>query len=370
MSILKNKFGKKFKKRNTEINPEDIFLDSKNISNFNINHEEGTLEKTLSPKVFYILITIFSLIFMIILIKLYTLQIIYGKENFEISEKNRLREKPIFAQRGIIKDRNNNFLAWNETITENTSTSTKEAEINTELNTKQNLYKRVYISEPGFSHILGYVSYPQKDKNGIYWQNNYIGIDGVEKFYQNTLSGINGYDIIEISANKKNTDLNIRKEPIDGENLILTIDKDLQSKLFNEIKILADKAGFQGGAGIIMDVINGEILAMTSYPEYNNNLIFNQDEMNRKNKTEKKSNNIQNQFLNKNISGLYTPGSTIKPIIALAALEEKIIDPNKHIYSSGALVIKNKYGGPDTIFRDWKKHGLYRYARSYFCFIR
>lgn len=63
------------------------------------------------------------------------------------------------------------------------------------------------------------------------------------------------------------------------------------------------------------------------------------------------------KFLNRAVSGVFTPGSTVKPFVAIAALMEGIITPEKNIFSSGALVIKNKYGGPDTVFKDWKAHG-------------
>jgi penicillin-binding protein 2 len=65
----------------------------------------------------------------------------------------------------------------------------------------------------------------------------------------------------------------------------------------------------------------------------------------------------RNVFLNRAVSGLFTPGSTVKPFMAYAALAENIITPEKKILSTGALVIKNKYGGPDTVFKDWKAHG-------------
>jgi cell division protein FtsI/penicillin-binding protein 2 len=96
---------------------------------------------------------------------------------------------------------------------------------------------------------------------------------------------------------------------------------------------------------------------MTSYPEYDNNLITNAETKEEKKKVADDLVDKRRKFLNRAISGLFTPGSTVKPFFAYAALAENIISPEKNIYSSGQLVIKNKYGGPDTVFKDWKAHG-------------
>jgi penicillin-binding protein 2 len=106
-----------------------------------------------------------------------------------------------------------------------------------------------------------------------------------------------------------------------------------------------------------MDVHTGEVLALTSYPEYDNNLITNADTKEEKAKVGEALVDKRKVFLNRAVGGLFTPGSTVKPFFAYAALEENVISPDKYIYSAGQLVIKNRFGGPDTIFKDWKKHG-------------
>jgi penicillin-binding protein 2 len=120
---------------------------------------------------------------------------------------------------------------------------------------------------------------------------------------------------------------------------------------------LAKKANFTGGAGVIMDVTNGEILAITSYPEYDNNLMTNATTKEDNTKIGEDLLDKKRKFLNRAVSGLFTPGSTVKPFFAYAALAENIIDPLKSIYSSGQITIKNKYDGPDTVFKDWEAHG-------------
>jgi penicillin-binding protein 2 len=106
-----------------------------------------------------------------------------------------------------------------------------------------------------------------------------------------------------------------------------------------------------------MDIHTGEVLALTSYPEYNNNLMTNATTSEDRMQIDADLKNKANKFLDRVTSGLFTPGSTVKPFVGYAALAEDIITPEKQILSTGALIIKNKYGGPDSVFKDWKVHG-------------
>jgi penicillin-binding protein 2 len=222
---------------------------------------------------------------------------------------------------------------------------------------QEDIPKRVYTTVPGFSHLLGYVSYPKRDQTGVFWQDEYLGKDGVEKQYQNELAGVKGERIIEVTARHEIEAQNVVVYPSHGENLKLTIDKDVQAKLYERMEALAHKASFTGGAGVIMDIHTGEILALTSYPEYDNNLITNAATKEENQTVADDLLDKRRKFLNRAVGGLFTPGSTVKPFFAYAALAENIISPEKSIYSSGQIVIKNKYDGPDTVFKDWKAHG-------------
>jgi penicillin-binding protein 2 len=214
--------------------------------------------------------------------------------------------------------------------------------------------RRIYIEDEGFSHLLGFVSYPKKDKTGIFWQENYIGREGVEKQYDALLSGTPGKKLIETNALQKITSENTIESGSDGQNITLSIDSRIQKELFLQIKTLSEKAGFVGGAGVIMDVRTGEILALSSYPEYSSNLITNNP---RDEKVSAYFTRKDTPMINRVFGGLYTPGSTVKPFMALSALEENIITPSVSILSTGSISLPNKYGGPATIFRDWKVHG-------------
>jgi penicillin-binding protein 2 len=324
-----------------EIAPEDVFLDSKNLSNLDVDHMQGHLEQPLGKHGFYGVILVSSFVMMLFGYRLYAMQITSGDLYKEKADRNHLKSTPLFAMRGTIADKNGELLAWNSKAT----------------TTDNDIPDRHYVSDPGFSHLLGYVSYPKKDQSGIFWQDEYVGKDGVEKQYQTLLQGQVGERVIAINALHKVEAENITIAPIHGENLQLTIDKKVQSELYNSIERLAHKAPFVAGAGVIMDVHTGEILALTNYPEYDNNLLTNASSTEDNKRISEDLNDPRKKFLNRVVSGLFTPGSTVKPYIALAALMEDIIDPYTNIYSSGQLVIKNKYGGPDTIFRDWKKHG-------------
>lgn len=343
MKLFNHTFTRRAREASShEIVPEDVFLDSQNLSRLNLHQMEGQLEKPLGRHVFYILIGVVVIILFGFTYQLFSMQIIDEKIYTEKADKNHLRTTPLFALRGTISDRKGELLAWNTT---GTSTSLTE------------IPKRFYTTTSGFSHVLGYVSYPKKDESNIFWQEAYLGKDGLEKQYQEKLQGKIGERIIAVDVYNKIEAENVTTKPIDGENITLTIDKEVQAKLYSAIESLANRAGFTAGAGVIMDVNNGEILALTNYPEYDNNLLTNAETKEENEKVKRDLLDKNNKFLNRAVGGLFTPGSTVKPFIAIGALMEGIISPEKNIYSSGQLVIKNKYGGPDSVFKDWKAHG-------------
>jgi penicillin-binding protein 2 len=324
-----------------EIDPEDVFLDSQNLSNFNVDQMEGQLERPLGRNVFY-----GAILFVIVMIggfgyRLFSMQIINGNTYAVKADRNHLKSTPLFALRGTVSDRNGALLAWNTLR----GTTTEEVP------------RRVYTETLGFSHLLGYVSYPKKDQSGVFWQDEYIGKDGVEKQYQNLLQGVPGERVIAVNAMHEVEAQNVTVDPVNGQNLTLSVDKGVQAKLYERIEALANKASFTSGAGVIMDIHTGEILALASYPEYDNNLMTNASTKEENAKISAELLDKRRAFLNRVVSGLFTPGSTVKPFVALAALMEGIITPEKQILSVGQLVIKNKYGGPDTVFKDWKAHG-------------
>ncbi len=337
-----------------EIDPEDVFLDSQNLSSMNVDQMEGHLEKPLGRHIFYG--TLFFIFFLISAFsyRLFSMQILEGASYAEKADNNHLKKIPLFALRGTISDRNGELLAWNTLgnyiYKDVSGTSSQKVSVD-------DIPMRVYVNESGFSHLLGYVSYPKRDQSGVFWQDEYIGKDGVEKQYQKLLQGESGERVIAVNAHRQVEAENVIVYPKHGANLQLTVDKGVQAKLYESMESLAKKASFTSGAAVIMDVTNGEILAITSYPEYNNNMMTNAKTKEENKEVASDLLDKRRKFLNRAVSGLFTPGSTVKTFVALAALMEGVIVPEKNIYSSGQLVIKNKYGGPDTVFKDWKAHG-------------
>jgi penicillin-binding protein 2 len=324
---------------NSEIEPDEIFLDSSNLPKFDQNQFEGRLEKPIQSRSVLYLSIFFLVILLSFVCRLWYLQIAQGEYNNRKAENNRLRQTPVFAERGLIYDRNHVLLAWN---------MPNEKDSNFSL--------RQYSDLHGLSHVLGYVKYPTKDSSGFYYREQLNGVDGIEKFDNTALAGTNGLQIIETNASGNIQSESVINPPVHGENITLSIDAAVQSELYKQIGDLVAKAGFVGGAGVIMDVHTGEILAMTSFPEFSSQIMTDgKDRV----AIDNYNKNSSNPFLDKVISGLYTPGSIVKPYVALAALQEKIIDPSKQILSTGSITVPNPYYPElSSVFRDWKALGL------------
>lgn len=334
-------FRRRRKSSYSEVAPDEIFLDSQNLPHFNTQQFEGRLEKPIPKRSVFVLSLLFLFIGVVFLSKLGVLQIAKGSAYFKKSENNVLVKLPIFADRGILYDRNQEKLAWN---------SWGEDANRFEAPTRE------YITKGGFSHVLGYVSYPAKDAQGNYWQDYFLGKDGVEKIYDENLKGTNGVRISEKDVKGNLISENTVSEPIHGTDMNLTIDAGVQEALYKAIVSMAGSASFSGGAGAIMDVNTGEMLALTSYPEYNSGILSKGAD---KQIVNGYLNDKRKVFLNRATQGLYTPGSIVKPFIGYAALEEKVITPFKQIFANGSISIPNPYfPNQKTTFKD---HGTFGY---------
>lgn len=319
---------------------DEIIMDSKNLGDFDVQQFEGRIEQTIGKGAIWSVGVALAFVFVIFAVRLHTLQIKEGEEYLALSERNSLDSQVIFADRGVIFDRNNVELAWNERTPEMG---------------EFDFSHRVYTDQPGAAVLLGYVKYPQKDKKGFYWQTSFTGMDGIEKSWNDALSGANGSKIVEVSALGETTSENILNAPQHGANIRLTIDQRLQTAMYESIKKLSEDIGYKGGAGAIMDLSTGELIVATSFPEYDPEVITNGEDAAL---ITSYFNNEGKPFLNRLVSGLYSPGSIVKPFIALGALNEGIITPNTHILSTGEVKIPNPYD-PElfTTFRDWKEGG-------------
>ena len=345
-----------------EIDPDEVIMDTRNISKFDRDQFEGRIEKPIPKSALYTILFFFIIIASVYIFQAGNLQLIHGSEYNDRSQANILRPVPIFAARGIIYDRNNVPLAWNAPFSYGTSTPVDSASF---------VAERDYATTTGLAHLLGYVQYPSKDSNGFYYQEDFNGVDGVEKYYNSLLQGVNGSRLIEVDARGKVASENVIQPAQAGQSLYLSIDSRVQSALYNNIKDVATRVSFNGGAGIIMDVHTGQVLAMTSYPEFSPQVMSDKIDQS----AIKSFLTDKNQpFLDRIVSGLYTPGSIVKPYVAMGALTEHSIDPLKIIHDSGSISVKNPYNPSQvSVFRDWKslgdldmRHGIAMSSDVYF----
>ncbi len=331
--------------RNQDIDPDEIFLDSKNLPDFDVNQFEGRIEKPISQNVFRILTIFVFIVGITFVYKLWDLQVVSGEKFRTRSDNNNLHKTIIFADRGVIYDRNNTPIAWNTINPDSLDYSL-----------------RVYATSTGFSTTLGYIKYPSKDSKGIYYQSKIDPKDGIEKIYDSVLSGENGTKIIETDVKGNIVSESTVQQPIDGDNINLSIDLKLQRELGRSLLDIAGRAGYRGGSGIIMDINTGEVLAISNFPEYSSQVMTDGSDS-------KKINNWVNDknfpFLNRAITGLYTPGSIMKIFIAMGVLDMGVISPTKQILSTGSISIPNQFNPEKpSIFLDWKAHGLVDLRRA------
>lgn len=320
------------------VNPDEIFLDSSNLPLFNRDQFEGRIETPISLSSLSFLKFVVFVIAFVFLGRAMYLQVVHGDLYYAKTSSNNLRKEVIFAHRGIITDRNNEPLAWNE-----------------EGSTTDKFDKRIYTDISGFGSVLGYVKYPGQDSAGNFYSYAIVGQDGVEKYYDDKLSGQNGAKLTEVSVKGTVDSQSTLEPPTNGDKLTLSIDAKVEKVLYQSIAEASEKSGFKGGAGIIMDAHTGEVIASVSYPTFDSNVMT---DGSNKSLIGEYLNSKRQPFLDRVSSGLYAPGSIVKPFIALAALVENIIDPNRQIFTKGYISLPNPYDPKNpSIFKDWKDHG-------------
>ena len=210
---------------------------------------------------------------------------------------------------------------------------------------------RNYPYNETYTHVLGYVSEASVEdliSNETIKQRNVpglrVGKTGLEKALENELIGTNGIQRFEVNAYGKRINQIDFQEGEQGKTIKLTIDTEIQKytqKLLNE----------KSGSISVMDIYTGEIIAMNSSPSFDPNLFLYGIE---KNKWKEIQKDPLKPLLNKTVSGLYSPGSTIKPIVALSALENDVISTNMKVNCRGHKHPLELYG---TKYHCWKKQG-------------
>ena len=203
-------------------------------------------------------------------------------------------------------------------------------------------YKRIYPNNNMLSDVLGFVN---KDKQGCW---------GVEETFEGYLRGEEGREFGVI--NDGNYIENMYIEPKNGNDIILTIDQTIQYYLEEAIKENLEVCKPKNVYAIATNPQNGEVLAMASYPDYNLNepydlsAYFTEEEI-KSMPMEEKSNFLNGLWRNFNISDTYEPGSTFKPFVAAAAIEEKKVGLAETFYCGGSKVLYNRH------IACWKREG-------------
>lgn len=205
---------------------------------------------------------------------------------------------------------------------------------------------RQYPFAEDFAHVLGYVSaVSEKDVTGdplLELPGFKIGKNGIERVFDLNLRGKAGNSQVEVNAVGRVIRELSRQEGQPGANLRLTIDRDLQKLTAGRLK--EEKSA----SAVVMDIHNGDVLAMSSVPGYNPNEFVT-------GLSSKSWSRLINDpyapLTNKAISGLYAPGSTFKMVVALAALEGRIVAPDHRVFCRGHTQVGN------ARFHCWKRHG-------------
>ena len=212
---------------------------------------------------------------------------------------------------------------------------------------------RYYPYGSFLAHVLGCVGTDEQ------------GLTGLEKKYDDVLTGTAGRKVTltDRDGNALSEDYELYYPAEEGQSLVLTIDEVLQHFLEKNLEIAYNDNEVQGSAiGLVMDVNDGGILAMASYPDFDPNNPFKLSEKvqaeidaiaDDEKRSAARSEAVYEQWSNKPVSFLYYPGSTFKIITTAAALEEDIVTPNSQFYCSGSLTVE----GWHKPINCWKRQG-------------
>ena len=216
--------------------------------------------------------------------------------------------------------------------------------------------KRQYLTNAegsaSLSHFLGYLGKVGQDDLGQgYLPTDNLGKSGLEKSYEKILRGVYGKKEVEVDSLGREKDVVSQEAPLAGQSLILAIDLDLQRTLEESLIKQLRSSGKKRAAAIAINPQTGAVLALVNLPAYDNN-AFSQG-LSRED-YQKLIDDENQPLFSRAWSGTYPSGSVIKPLLAIAALEEKLIDDRTAFLSTGGLEVK------DWFFSDWKAggHGL------------
>lgn len=382
LDMFKKIFGQR--KYNNDLEPSEIMLDA--LSNTH-EVEMGRFEIPLSEITLKFFFWIFAIIFLLFFLRSSYFQVVEHDKYMELSDNNQYTFKKSQLLRGVMYDRNGVQLIEN---TSRFHLACKESEYKDEyvkqvaaligrdeqelrdymrkqdykIHVARNLSQeevvllhiklpdmpgceilnevtRKYKEGEKYSHLVGYI---REDGKG----------EGVEYYYDEYLRPKEAGTKIEKDARGRIISQEGSEFSEPGNSIMLTIDSELQKKIIEELKVALESSGAATAAAIALDPKTGEVLALVSLPEYDNNLFasgFTREEWSNL------INDKHSPLLNRAIAGQYPSGSTIKPFVGLAALEYDIVDETTVIYTPSRICIPNRYSNNEVCFPDWKEHG-------------
>jgi len=381
---------------------DSVYLEKNNSHDFS---SQQFLSLSLSEKKLKYFIFFLILSLSILLGKSFYLQIIKGHDYFSLAENNRIRTKFIKAQRGIFYDTNGEVLVRNvsgfslfitpsdlprddkdreQVITQISSIiDLSSQDITDKLSDYRYFFQpitiktgidyqramalkiastdlpgvtleidswRQYLAGHSFSHLLGYVGKINAEEYELekdnYLLNDNIGKIGLEKYYEELLRGEHGQKLVEVDAYGQEKKIISKTEFSPGSDLVLSIDASLQKKVYEILEARLKKQ--KTAVVIISNPQNGEILSLVDYPNYDNNLFalgIGFDDY------QKLIEDEQKPLFMRSIAGEYPSGSTVKIVIAAAALQEGVVTKNTTINSVGGIRVG------EWFFPDWQSNG-------------
>ena len=404
--------NKKINRSRRDIEPHEVLLDElakKQEGEWGTSRrsvEVPLLKNVLQQFFFFVILTA-----LILFLRTFQLQIVEGKEFLTLAEENKFLIHKIQAERGVIYDNNLEQLVFNlpsfnllceknnlpESESEKEKLLTEIAQIlkinyqdmvekierdeNPIVLVTQNLdHQTLIVLEtkieelPGFeieqtsirdykegenfSHLLGYLGKIKSEElqefPEFYSILDYVGRDGIEKSYEGVLRKNPGEIKIERDALGNIISKEIIVLPESGKSLVLWLDYDLQKKLKEELEKELQIVGSKKAIAIALDPKTGGVLSLVSLPSFDNNVFSRRENE----KITKILNDSQKPLFNRAISARYSTGSTIKPLMALAGLEENKISADKRINCQGRIIVED-FWDPEKVweYEDWRTHG-------------
>jgi penicillin-binding protein 2 len=363
-------------------------------------NEEGRDQRRFSLRALLAALVLFLLV-LVLGIRMFSLQVGAHEHFITLSENNRLRVEPIPPTRGLIYDRNGVLLAENRPAYQLEITVEQAGDLSLLLERLSGLVDlsnsdierfrasvrqrrpfqpvllkaglddevvariavarhelpgveiearpvRYYPHGPDFAHVVGYVGrINEQDLRRLdtrnYAGSSHTGKTGVEHYYEDILHGTTGHKQVEVNAQGRVIRELAVTPPVPGKDLFLSIDVELQ-------RAARDALDGHDGAVVAIDPSTGEVLALVSKPGFDPNPFVNG--ITHRDFAALQS-DLHKPLFNRALSGQYPPGSTLKPIIALAGLEEKVTAADRRMFATGYYQLP----GHERRYRDWKRSG-------------